>query len=407
MLTFHIQRTYRELLAGKLPISRSHKSLRLNENNILLVGMADSSHFQRWLSVLQGEFPDKKILVFPSDRPHFTKEKFKTLRGDEKSTRVFKLLRNGRLNFMIYYLLDNLLGLRWRAYFLARFIIRHRPGVIHFHETQHGAYIFNLISSYKRIPNNSRNVISTWGSDLTLYSWIDNHKIQISSCFEWVDILTAERGVELEDAKRLGFKGEFRAPVYITVGQIPESFTVNSKTSSRRIILVKGYQDNPGRALNALQVISKLKTELKGFEVLVHSASDAVRLQVDLLRNRELMNISVLPKISHEQMQEYMSKSRVSMSLAVSDGLPGALVEAMRAGAFPVQSENSAADEFLIHGKTGFIVDPWDLNTIEESLRQALLDDLLVDSACEFNYKVLLEKYSLNEGVRKLREIYI
>ena len=191
------------------------------------------------------------------------------------------------------------------------------------------------------------------------------------------------------------------------MGQIPDSFTVNSKTSSRRIILVKGYQDNPGRALNALQVISKLKTELKGFEVLVHSASDAVRLQVDLLRNRELMNISVLPKISHEQMQEYMSKSRVSISLAVSDGLPGALVEAMRAGAFPVQSENSAADEFLIHGKTGFIVDPWDLNTIEESLRQALLDDLLVDSACEFNYKVLLEKYSLNEGVRKLREIYI
>ena len=191
MLTFHIQRTYRELLAGKLPVSRSHKSLRLNENNILLVGMADSSHFQRWLSVLQGEFPDKKILVFPSDRPHFTKEKFKTLLGDEKSTRVFKLLRNGRLNFMIYYLLDNLLGLRWRAYFLARFIIRHRPGVIHFHETQHGAYIFNLISSYRRIPNNSRNVISTWGSDLTLYSWIDNHKIQISSCFEWVDILTA------------------------------------------------------------------------------------------------------------------------------------------------------------------------------------------------------------------------
>jgi hypothetical protein len=40
------------------------------------------------------------------------------------------------------------------------------------------------------------------------------------------------------------------------------------------------------------------------------------------------------------------------------------MVEAMSAGAFPIQSENSAASEFLIHEVLGCIVDPWNLEKI-------------------------------------------
>jgi glycosyltransferase involved in cell wall biosynthesis len=407
MLAGHIQKTYKKLQAGELIEARSQRFAKLDQNKILLVGMADSSHFQQWLKVLQLEFPEKRILVFPSDRPHFTRVKLKGLKRGRRSTRVFQLIQNGDLNFIAYYVLDNLLGLRWRAYFLARLIIKHKPAVIHFHEMQHGAYIFNLIVSHKGVPNNSRNVISTWGSDLTLYSWINEHKSQISSCLRWVDVLTAERESELEDAQRLGFIGEFRTPVYITLGRAIEDLTQISKPSSRTIILVKGYQDNPGRALNALRVISKLKNELKDFKVLVYSASESVRVQVDILRYRDSINISVLPRVSYEQMQEYFGKTRVSISLAISDGLPGALVEAMQAGAFPIQSENSAACDFLIQGESGFIVDPWDLDSIQEALRQALSNDAMVDSASTINHKILQEKYSMREGVTRLREIYL
>ena len=407
MLAGHIQKTYKKLQAGEFIEARSQRFAQLDQNKILLVGMADSSHFQQWLKVLQLEFPEKRILVFPSDRPHFTREKLKGLKRGRRSTRVFQLIQNGDLNFIAYYVLDNLLGLRWRAYFLARLIIKHKPAVIHFHEMQHGAYIFNLIVSHKGIPNNSRNVISTWGSDLVLYSWINEHKSQISSCLRWVDVLTAERESELEDAQRLGFIGEFRAPVYITLGRAIEDLTKISKPSSRTIILVKGYQDNPGRALNALRVVSKLKNELKDFKVLVYSASESVRVQVDILRYRDSIDISVLPRVSYEQMQEYFGKTRVSISLAVSDGLPGVLVEAMQAGAFPIQSENSAADDFLIQGESGFIVDPWDLDSIQEALRQALSNDAMVDSESTINHKMLQEKYSMREGVLRLREIYL
>ena len=407
MLIPHILKTFKNLETNPLSSDRSKKSSRLNKDKILLVGMADSPHFQKWLRILQTEFPEKKFLVFPSDRPRLTKAKLNELKQFKKSIRIFKLFPIEKLNFISYYVLDIVFGHKWRAYFLARFILMHKPAINHFHEMQHGAYIYNLIVNYRKIPNNSRNIISTWGSDLTLYSWVDKHKHQIQSCLSWANILTAEKEIEIQDAKRLGFKSEFRAPIYITCGENFSSKPQYTKPSTRRLILVKGHQLNTGRALNALFAISQMDKELEGFEVIVYSAPESVQIQVDILRNQNKINIKTLDKVSNSEMRSLFQKARVAISLAVSDGLPGVLVEAMQAGALPIQSENSAANKFIVHGKNGFIVNPWELNLIRESIRKAITDDTLVDLASELNFKVLQQKYNYDDGISKLRALYL
>jgi glycosyltransferase involved in cell wall biosynthesis len=407
MLIPHIQKAQRQLDSGVPLLGRSRNTAELNYNKILLVGMADSSHFQKWLRVTQKEFPNREVLIFPSDRPRLTKEKLRILQPPGKSTRVFRLFPHGKINFFLYYVLDNFLGLRWRAYFLARLIVKHKPRIIHFHETQHGAYIFNLICTYRGVPNNSKNIISTWGSDLTLYSWVDSHESNIRTALSWTKVLTAEKQDEVVDAQRLGFNGEFKAPVFITLGQDFDSDGSIIQPSLRKRILVKGYQDNPGRGLNALNAISQLGDELREFEVLVYSASEAVCMQVDVLRNRDFINIKTLQRVSYEEMQSMFRSARISISLAISDGLPGALVEAMQAGAFPIQSENSSVADFVVHGENGFIVDPWDLEGIKHSIKRALSESDLVDLAVEHNRSVLKEKYSLTEGTLKLKELYL
>jgi glycosyltransferase involved in cell wall biosynthesis len=147
--------------------------------------------------------------------------------------------------------------------------------------------------------------------------------------------------------------------------------------------------------------------ELEGFEVIVYSAPESVQIQVDMLRNQNKINIKTLEKVSNNEMRNLFQKARVAISLAVSDGLPGVLVEAMQAGALPIQSENSAADNFIVHGKNGFIVNPWDLNLIRESIRKAITDDTLVDQASELNFKVLQQKYNYDDGISKLRALYL
>jgi glycosyltransferase involved in cell wall biosynthesis len=385
-----------------------NRSWRLGIGKIMVIGMADSPHFQKWLKTLCQEFPDRKIFIFPSDRPRSKLKNFESIDLiGRKSTRFFRLTPIVNLNFVLYYVLDNLIGSRWRSYLLALYIFRHKPKFIHFHEMQHGAYLFNQIFNYKRIAYKSRKIISTWGSDLSLYSWSNEHHNQIKTCLSWADILTAEREEELNDAERLGFKGEFRAPLYITIGQNPTFSNEQTKPSSRNTILLKGHQSDTGRALNALEAISQISSQLSDFKILVYSAPNSVQIQVDTLRNKHKINIEAIPKIRHNEMCNLFYQARLSISLSVSDGLPGVLVEAMQAGAFPIQSSNSAGKDFITHGTNGFLVEPWDIESIKECILTAVSNDILVDHASELNQQILAEKYSLKDGIQKLRKLYL
>ena len=81
-------------------------------------------------------------------------------------------------------------------------------------------------------------------------------------------------------------------------------------------------------------------------------------------------------------------------------------MEAMASGAFPIQSANSAAKNLIEHGVGGFIVEPWDLESVANAIRIALSDDQLVDTAKEINKDSLEKNYSLTDGISRLRELY-
>jgi hypothetical protein len=270
---------------------------------------------------------------------------------------------------------------------------------------QHGAYILNLVVGHRKIPNNMKKVISTWGSDLSLFSWSDSHQAQLRTCLNWVDLLTAEKRNEESEARRLGFRGEFRAPIYIHIGTSLERGIAKTPPSKRNRILVKGVQDLPGRALNALEVLSRNIKLLSGYEIFVFSASESVKIKIDTMRNRDGIRIREMTA-SHEEMQQIFLTARMAIGLSESDGLPASLVEAMGAGCFTIQSKNSAAVDFITDGINGFLVDPWDLEEIERAVQRALTEDTLVDASVELNRKILDKKYNLGTGISNLREIY-
>jgi hypothetical protein len=104
MLLLHIQKYWKSLQDHNLILSRSQNSFRLNSNKVLLVGMVESPHFQKWLGVLKQEFPEKKILIFPTDRPRFNKSN-SILQG-KKSIRIFKSDLHYRYKYRVHEILD-------------------------------------------------------------------------------------------------------------------------------------------------------------------------------------------------------------------------------------------------------------------------------------------------------------
>jgi glycosyltransferase involved in cell wall biosynthesis len=246
---------------------------------------------------------------------------------------------------------------------------------------------------------------STWGSDLVLYGKLQSHKEKLTRLLKRTDFLLTERSIDLEIAHELGFNGIAITPSYATIGA--EDFEESVlPPSERKKILVKGYQDNHGRALNVLQALTLIRENLASYEVVVISASESVQVMVEFMKNVFQINIVCAPKLNREEIFQLFKESRIYIGLGISDGISNTMIESMQTGAFPIQSVNSCAPEFIQDGISGFIVDPWDISRLTSHIKRSLTDNQLVDNAVRLNLHTLREKYSKKRGLKVLDELY-
>jgi glycosyltransferase involved in cell wall biosynthesis len=371
------------------------------ERKILIVGMSESPHLYTWIEGIADSGIADKVWLFPSDLPL----------GKLKSSKIkvieFPYIFIGIPTKLIFRILDLITNRLWRSYFLLREINRIRPTHLHFHETQHGAYIYNPIAKHPKNKFVGTIILSTWGSDLIAFGKIESHLPKIQQVMSWVNLLTSERKEDEQIALTNGFSGRFLAPIYITIGRKNLDCDFK-KTSDRSSVIVKGYQDTHGRALNALASIELLAEEIdiSKFTFKVFSASKPVKQRSKIMRKELGIDIEILPRMPKSILMRHFAESRVYLGLAMSDGLSTSMVEAMSYGAFPIQSENSAAPEFLINEFTGGVVDPLNIREITNLLRIALQNNELVDQAASLNVERLQAKYNWDIGLKRLAEVY-
>ena len=381
--------------------------IKKRERILIAVGMVESSHFQSWIRATISENIFDQIWIVPSDYPvnKLTKNSLGLTKSINCKLKIFCFPVSKKINNALFRLLDLALGRRWRSVIIYRYIRRAKPIILHFHELQHGAYLFNPIAKYFE-DRNFKIICSTWGSDLLFYGELESHKNEIKKVFSWTDLVTAERVDDEKICNQFKYEKKFLAPVYITIGLNVPIDPPSLKTSTRRKIIIKGYQDSHGRALNALAALDLVKTNLNNFEIRIFSASEAVRLQVEFLRSTKLWDIKVINRTSNLEIKKHFSESRIYIGLAISDGLSTSMVEAMANGAFPIQSVNSAVKIFIDEGVSGFAVNPWDLFEVARDIDAALVDDALVDKASRLNIETLEKKYNYADGVTLLKKIY-
>lgn len=381
-----------------------------NNETCLIIGMADSPHLHSWVNGMAEARVFKKIVIFPSDFPRATPESwFKPRRDSSTRVRVVKLLPSRFLNFYLMHIIEFIFGKIWRSKSIWYSIRRYKPSVIHYHEMQHGGYLLNALSDKILGLNEIKPIVigSTWGSDLTFFGYSDLHAPEIQKLLDLTSVITAERSDEVKVLEMFNYSGKFFAPIYISVGSKRESFSIDPNPGERDIILVRGYQHDQGRALNALKALEGLE-EVKKFKVRIFSAakSPSVALQANRLKNLFGYDIELLPKLSHAEFLRMFCESRIYIGLSESDGLSTSMVEAMANGCFPIQSMNSAAPHFIQDGVSGFVVDPWDISRIKEAIHIALTSDKLVEGARAMNQRVIHDKYNWDSGVNRIKQLY-
>ncbi|WP_424627537.1 glycosyltransferase [Bradyrhizobium sp. SYSU BS000235] len=286
---------------------------------------------------------------------------------------------------------------------LALLIDRLKPDLIHSMEFQHCSYnvmMARQIVGKKRFP---KWLATNWGSDIYLYRHDAAHNKQIRQLLSEIDYYSCECRRDIEIAREMGMTAE-ALPVRPNSGgfDLQDIGRLRSSTppSERRLIAVKGYEHFAGRALIALDAIAATAEILKDYRIVVYSATPNIHARVQELRNVHGLNIEIMPHASHEEMLRLFAAARCYLGVSTSDGISTSMLEALAMGAFPIQTNTACCDEWIEDGVSGFSIPPDEIGVISNRIRQAVLDDALVDRAAVLNWELVERR--LNTEVLKI-----
>jgi len=372
---------------------------------ILFVTLGESVHAARWIQQLQGQEWD--IHVFPHnahDRVHAKLQNLtyhslvRQARVDVpesvRQTGLIWPLHRGRARTTDA--LQRLDYLKQPAR-LARMIRTLKPDIIHSLEMQRCGYL--TLASRKELNGNSLPpwIYSSWGSDIYFFGRLPEHEPRIREVLATCDYYIADCNRDIGLAREFGLRGEVLGVFPASGGfDLPRLRRLRSTSpvSSRRVIAVKGYQNEEwgGRALNALRALRLCATQLLGYEVVIYSANEEVRVAVMSFAKETAINVRILPPNPNEEIIKLFGTARISIGIGITDGSPISLLEAMIMGAFPIQSDTVSTGEWIRNGENGLLVPPEDPKAIATAIQRALASDELVDWAAELNSLIADER---------------
>jgi glycosyltransferase involved in cell wall biosynthesis len=362
---------------------------------ILFVGQADSYHTVRWIQQLEGT--GWECHLFPA-------EHFRSLNPALRNVTVHSLFRTRPLPPTV----SESAFIPWSvnvgktfaervlvqagiddARRLARIIRRVKPDIVHSLCVHIGG--FPTFAAREILgPPFPRWLVSNLGLDVYYFRHLEEYAGRIRQVLSSCDEYLCECRRDLSLASEFGFKGK-SWPVLPQAGGLDlalmQDLRRRRRPSERRLILVKGYQHFYGRALVALKAIELCAQSLSGYRVALFGVSGTdVEFTARIVAQRTGLPIEIVPRSPHRRMLELQSEARVSLSLSVADAACTTFLEAMAAGAFPVQSNTGCSAEWADDGVGALFVDPDDPQAVAAALRRAVTEDALVDRAADLNW---------------------
>ncbi len=367
---------------GESP-SQSDKILGEVSVRILVIGMADSVHLAKWLR----QFSDTDhVFEIVSSSPHRRIHQIlKDLLRDGARYRIHWISRIFSLPLWIG---DRLFSDWLRGLLIAWRSRRFKPDLVHVLEFQNGGYSFlraAQLTSSLDVPL----LLTPYGSDIFWFQQFPKHLNRIQALLKRASGISSECKRDELLAQKHGFKGEF-APRLPASGGMDLSYS-RSSNSERSRISIKGYQNHWGQALVAINCIEDLANDLGNFEITLFSSNRVTMRAAKRLEARTGLAVTSFAKgaLTNDEVQKILSESIALVSLSKSDGVPASMLEAMANGAVPIQSNTSAADEWLIDGQGGFLVGWDDKNLIKEKLLFIVNHPEFRESAARINFEQL------------------
>lgn len=260
---------------------------------------------------------------------------------------------------------------------------------------------------------NVKWIFSSWGSDVFFSKEIGIEDNRIEECFKRIDYLITDCNRDYKIALEKGFRKSFLGVFPGNGGVDFDTIPLELNDSQRKIILIKGYNDEIGRGINIVKAFDEeLISLVQNYEVIIFGADETIRKNIAQNNSFKKLKYTLHLKnnfISNTDLIRLMGKSYIYIGNSISDGIPNALIEAMGMGAFPIQSNpGNVTEEIIKNGLNGFLInDAEDIAEIKHLIIEAINNKKMIASALLYNIENVRNKYDrvkVREQILKLYE---
>lgn len=229
-----------------------------------------------------------------------------------------------------------------------------KPDLIHSFALKQGCLpIYNVMKRHDKL----NWLYSSWGNDIFNSNDKPTYKEDLEKVLTRVNYMFSDCHRDYVMAKDFGFKGEFLGVFPGGGGYNLQQIDAYIKPfKDRNILLIKGYQGKLGRCIQVLEALKKLNGQLKAYRLIVFGAHEEV---VNYIHENEFdnwSNFTYHKNLAHEQVLELMGQAKIYIGNNISDGMPNTLLEAICAGAYPIQSNPGGATAEIITSDNGALI---------------------------------------------------
>ncbi len=151
---------------------------------------------------------------------------------------------------------------------------------------------------------------------------------------------------------------------------------------------------------DAIETLSQLPLEKKVQFIIIGDGPEKDYLK-DCVKTHNLTSkIKFLGNISDEEKFQFLSNSDIYISTAIHEGFGVVFLEAMECGIPVVSYDHGGQNDFLVNGKTGYLIPARDKYTLKNSLQKLIADPARRKKMGKFN-KQLIPKYYINRCAEK------
>jgi hypothetical protein len=365
----------------------------VDRKQVVLVCMVDSIHVARWLKL----FVDEKVdfFLFPSGPNRRIHPQIRELiRSNPDQMSTVKILNFGGALSLPLWALDLIFRDKLRSSLLRGVIRRVKPAFVHALEFQHGGYLAEKALSGFFFEGEF--IATNYGSDIYWFQKFPSHLLKIRRLLGRADRYSAECLRDYKLAKTHGFKG-LELPLIPNSGLLGAEELAKNRTPSslRNTLAVKGYQGWVGRAGAVIDALSKYRDEFHGVKIVFFSSNAVTLFRVLMLRLKTRLDVQAIRKnkLSHSEVLDLLSESRVYVGASLSDGLSTSSIEAMAMGAFPLQSDTACSSEWFLHGHTGQSMESLNPEYLAKLILETFMNTSRLESARRTNLSIVSERY--------------